>query len=53
MYMNQALEPDNVVSEMNLLDSTTMPSMSAFHAQDSGRASMDKDIDDAQCWQMI
>jgi hypothetical protein len=34
MYMNQALEADNVVSEMNLLDSTTMPSMSAFHAQE-------------------
>lgn len=34
MYMDQALEPGNVVSEMNLLDSSTMPSMSAFHAQD-------------------
>ena len=48
--MTQALEPDNVMSEMNLLDSTTMPNMSAFHAQDLRGASMDKDIDDAHCW---
>jgi hypothetical protein len=34
MYMKQALQPGNVVSEMNLLDSSIMPSMSAFHAQD-------------------